>query len=212
MSATSAAARAASHVPGPISVIVSKQYAPVRAHVAAGSSGASPRRRPGSGNIYGTTRSCPGSSGRPAASQAAQAPARKPSRSGRGSPRATARRARRPPRRRACREHGLTDALGPRGQLGSRCPHPTQISPPGSCSRQSSLHTSGIPRLTAREYSGRVTPMSGTRLRDHGLRIGHSSRVPRTPSPTCPASPSATSPCCATSRSHRQDAASREPA
>ena len=40
MRAAPAAARAASHVPGPISVIVSKQYMPVRAQVAAGSPGA----------------------------------------------------------------------------------------------------------------------------------------------------------------------------
>ena len=41
MSAASAAARAASQVPGPISVIVSKQNAPGRAQVAAGTSGSS---------------------------------------------------------------------------------------------------------------------------------------------------------------------------
>ena len=51
VSAASAAARAASQVPGPISVIVSKQCAPVRAQVAAGSSGSRPFIRPGSGKM-----------------------------------------------------------------------------------------------------------------------------------------------------------------
>ncbi len=76
MSAASAAPRAAAHVPGPISVIVSKQYAPGRAQVARGRSGSRSPRRPGCGKMYGTTPSWPGSSGSPAAAQSSQAVAR----------------------------------------------------------------------------------------------------------------------------------------
>ena len=47
MSAQSTAARAASQVPGPMSVIVSKQNAPGRAHGAAGTSGSTPSKQPG---------------------------------------------------------------------------------------------------------------------------------------------------------------------
>jgi hypothetical protein len=53
--APSAAPRAASHVPGPIGVIVSNANAPVRAEVAFGIAGACGPSRPGWGKMYGTT-------------------------------------------------------------------------------------------------------------------------------------------------------------
>ena len=83
MSAASAPPRAASHVPGPISVIVSKAKKPVRAQVAAGTAGRDrPEQRRGGGRSTARPRSWPGSSGSPAASHSAHAPARKSSSAG----------------------------------------------------------------------------------------------------------------------------------
>ena len=181
MSAASAAPRTASQVPGPISVIVSKQNAPVRAQVAAGHGRLEPgASAPGAGRCTG--RRDPGPDRR------AGRPAPTPPRRSRGT-RAAQRRGRRgAPRRRAAapsttgapasvsaarirsaRSRNLDGRRPhPDPDLGARLVQPVRVRPH---ERDRQGHRGADPTALG---SPRVSDdPSVTRLRDLGLRLGN---------------------------------------
>src|SRR5205823_9682300 len=143
------------------------------AQTAVGSTSGPPR--PGWAKMYGTTRLCPGSSGSPEACHSPQADSRYRSRPSScicfriASSWASA-------RRRSGLARGSRMRSTRAGTSVASVGSPTQISLPGSWSRQRSLQTTGMASSTRRLYSPPVheSPAKprGPRLRELGLRIG----------------------------------------